>query len=143
MFKRGQGVSNKGLKYSAEKAAHALKCGILKSRWDQLLCCSITKVKSFSGHKHREEEVENDVQCDRSDGTSNPGPRRKETVSLDARLSRAIELLDENEEFERAILAQMRVPEDSEPTVLEDATLEQFSKIRAPLLSSFTFYLAK
>jgi hypothetical protein len=139
MFKRGQGVSNKGLKYSAEEAVHSLKNGILKCRWDQLLCCSISKVKSFFGRKHREEESENDQGRRRSaqpDEANHQTPVRAEIA--DARQARADSVLEENQECERKLLLAMGRCEDSELTVvLEEATMEDFSKIRAPLLAAF------
>jgi hypothetical protein len=124
MFKRGQGITNKGLKYSAEEAVHPLKNGILKSHWDQLLCCSISKVKSFFGRKLTEEESENDKGRGRSAHIETNHQTLVRAEIADVRQARADSVLGENQECERMLRLVMGRCEESELTVvLEEATM--------------------
>lgn len=115
MFKSGQGSTNKAVRYTAERAVMELHSGLLKFRWDQRLVTSVSKVKSFFGRKYQAEQKENDGNLI--------------TEVKGSRLERGKSLLLDNEECEEELRRLS-------PSV-EEATLENFSKIKAPLLKAF------
>jgi hypothetical protein len=76
-------------RWSAERASSTLRSTTLKAQWDQLLICTVSKVKSVFSRKHQVEQSENDK-----------NRRTFEEESEEARQDRARLLLEENEECE-------------------------------------------
>jgi len=115
-FQSGQGVKNKAVRYTAERAVMVLQDTLLKDRWDQRLVVSVSKVKQFFGRKHASEEKDNDAN------------RAVMQEALEVKLQRGQQLLDDNQEAESII---------TQSSSLEDATLSQFAKLKPQLLKAF------
>jgi len=61
MFQKGQGVKNKAVRYTAERAAMELQDTLLQEKWDQRLVVSVGKVKRFFSREHAAKEKDNDA----------------------------------------------------------------------------------
>ena len=120
MFEGGQGTENRAVRMSAERATARLIDGILAYRWDQMLKCSIGKVKSYFGAKFQEEQRQNG---------------RKKQDSWSVRKLRGKEMLLENTQAVKALLEQLSSTVDSPE--ISDATLKDFSKMKVGHLKAF------
>lgn len=60
MFKEGQGIANKALRYNAERAVSELIRGSMQRIWDQRVIVSVSKAKSLFGNFFKKEKEQND-----------------------------------------------------------------------------------
>jgi hypothetical protein len=127
MFTDGQGMANKALRWSAERAASTLQTTMLKDKWDQLLICTISKVKSVFSRKHQVEQSQNDT-----------NRRTLEAESEEARADRARLLLEENAKCERALIQLMGGgQEDVNAISFEGIEMKHFLQMKPQLLKAF------
>ena len=119
-------MANKALRWSAERAASTLRTNILKNKWDQLLICTVSKVKSVFSRKHQVEQSQND---------KNRHSLQEELE--EAREDRARLLLEENAECERALIQLMGGQEDANVITFEGAEMTHFLKMKPQLLKAF------
>jgi hypothetical protein len=133
MFMAGQGTKNKALGYSSERAVSELHSGLLMHHWDQKLCCSIGKVKSFFGRKFRTEAEENDM--NRQGGTTAPLLTAEEARA--ERRKWGENLLHENVvQCESALIQALMTCHRNSPGI-EEAKETHFSKVAPKLLTAF------
>ena len=120
LFQAGQGVDNKKIRHTGEKAVMELQHGFLHDKWDQRLVVTIAKVKSFFSRNYVSEQADNDAMCGAN------SEKAKE-----AKLQRARALLADCEKCEALTLDKVA------PDGMGAATLEHFCSVSVPLLKAF------
>jgi hypothetical protein len=101
-------------------------------RWDQQLCCSIGKVKSFFRRKFRTEAEEND---ENRQGRTTVPPLTAEEARAERR-KRGEKLLQENVQYELALIQALTACHRNSPGI-EEANETHFFKVTPKLLTAF------